>query len=202
MKLIKCLLISSAVFFILSVSSVSADSSLHINLTAELLVDDTEEAGRIFTAWAEEKNGYFLKYSNTGVVLRIPKFNSSDLDILMKNNGEIVYYSYNSENLDDQITTLKGQLFSREKLLSDFYSLLGKSDFKSTLSLEREMSSLLREIEGLKGRIKRYEHDKIYALIDIRFYSDQQYTESEISSFDWINSIDFHLLMNEEADFE
>lgn len=49
----------------------------------------------------------------------------------MKSTGEILYYSYNSENLDDEILFSKGQLNSREVLKKHLekkgYRLLSES---------------------------------------------------------------------------
>ncbi len=169
------------------------------HLNADLIVSDRTAAGLFFTAWGEDNGGYYLRSSDTGVVLRIPEFNNEDFNDLLTNHGEIAGYSYRSENLDREIKIAEGQLASREKLLSDYYSLMSSSDFRSTLSLEKEISAVLREIEQLKGRIKKLKHDRNYALVEIKFYSEELYSSSDISSFDWINNIDFHYLMEEEV---
>ena len=189
---------TAAVFFILTVSVSASDSRLAKHMSADLIVNDREQSGKMFIDWAESKGGYYLRYSDSGVILRIPDSNDEEINALLKKSGEILNYSFASENPQKEINVIKGRLSAREKLINDYYSLLKTSDFKSTLSLEKEISSVLREIEQLKGRLKKLEHDTRYAYMEINFISEDFYPENEVSSFGWINKIDFYDLMEEE----
>ena len=192
----------TSVLLIISVSAAASDISSVRRLNADLIVTDRKSAAEKFVEWAESNGGYYLRYSDSGVILRIADYNDEEINTLLRKSGEIISYTFNSENPEKEISIIKGRIDARDKLLSDYYSLLNNSDFKSTLALEKEISSVLREIEQLKGRLKKLEHDKKYAYAEINFFSEEISPGNEISSFDWINSVDFYLLMEEEAAVE
>ena len=189
--------LTAAMLLILSVTVSASDSSSIKHMSADLAVNNRETAARQFIDWAEDTGGYYLRYSDSGVILKIPDYNEEKINSLLKSSGEILNYSYESVNPEEEINIIKGRLTAREKLINDYYSLLNTSDFKSTLALEKEISAVLREIEQLKGRIKKLEHDKRFAYVQINFISEDFYPENDISSFDWINNIDFYSLMEE-----
>ena len=176
---------------------IKTDKKLFKHLTADLYTADRKTCGENLVEWAEDRGGYYLRFSDSAVVLRVPEYNDEDFDKLLRELGEITSYYFNSHNPDKEILTINGRLSAREKLLSEYYSLLNTADYRSTLSLEKEILSVLREIEQLKGRLKKLEHDRSYALLEINFYTEEYYNGTELSSFEWINSVDFHLLMKE-----
>ena len=178
---------------------IKTDKKLFKHLSADIYTADRKTSAENLVIWAENRGGYYLRYSDSSVVLRVPEYIDEEFDKVLREQGEITSYYFNSLNPDKEILTINGRLSARGKLLAEYYSLLNNADYSSTLSLEKEMLSLLREIEQLKGRLKKLEHDRNYALLEINFYTEELYNGTELSSFNWINSVDFHLLMEEEA---
>ncbi len=189
-------------FIILSPCQLFADSSLSVSVVAELMVDDSSEAGDKMIEWAQQRMGYFLQHSDNRVIIRVPDFNADDFLKILKNTGDIINYFYSTENQDDEIAILEGQLVAKEKLLAVYYNLMSGSDYRSTINLEKEIEALLGEIDRAKGRIEKLINNRDYAMLEINFQSDDYYRETDTSTFDWINSIDFIHFMNEQADYE
>ncbi len=191
-----------SIFLIISAGIYSVENNVFRHINADIIVTDKKAAADHFVNWAESRGGYYVRYSDSGVVIWIPDFSDEVISSLLSSQGDVINYSFNADSLEKEITDIKTRISVRKKLLSDYYSLFENTDFRSTLSLEREISSVLYEVEQLQGRLNKLSHDIRYTLLEINFYTDELNPGTDISSFDWINSIDFFLLMDEEVPVE
>jgi hypothetical protein len=166
---------------------------ISIQITAKLAVADVIKAGDFFCEYCEKAGGYYITKSDNGVSIRLPVAYNEKIESLLAENSILLEYSVNSVDIGSDYLTAVKQLNAREKLLLQYNNLAASADFSSTLSLERELMSVLREIESLKGRINKMENDYKFIKLDILFFSDNNKPPvKRISSFEWINSIDFY----------
>ena len=173
---------------------------LSFSVQAQLLVIDREAAAETLVEWVEGKQGYFIEKSLNSVVLKVPVEVFSQLrNIVRQNADEIVSYNVNTYDLRQELTSVQAALTSREENLKRVLGFLDTTDVTGTLALEREISSLMYEIESFKGRERVLRNRMSYAEAYISLSS--QGTSIPVkrpSSFYWINTIDLYSFLEEQ----
>ncbi len=166
---------------------------LSVTITAELVVSDPEKAGQEIIDFCESGGGYYIRRSDYGVSLRYPAAAKDKIEEKVKKSGILLSYNVASADIEGEYLVLEKQLGSRENLMGEYRKLIDSSDLSSTISLERELMSLLNEMERIRGRLKMMENEYRYLKLDISFSSeDNARPEKGDSSFGWINRIDFY----------
>ena len=176
-----------------------ADNFLYHHLQATLLVADPAESGDQISRWAESKGGYFLLKSESQVVIRFPFAEIKSLRELFADISErIIEISPEAVDLREQILGLQSGIRSRESILKKNLSFIDRADVTGTLAIEREVQELLQEIEKLKGTLRKLNTDRQLARGEIYLSFMEQSLPKDIpSSFDWVNTVDFYMLMQE-----
>jgi len=177
----------------------SADDYLHQQLNATLLVADPDMIAEIIAQWAEQAGGYFLVKSSTQVVIRFPSDKMDELRDFLKNTAEdVVTLTSKATDLRENFLEIQSGISSREEMLRNTLVFLDRADIKGTLAIEKEVITLLKEVEELKGKLRKIYVDRLYALATINLnYFKQSIPQDIPSSFDWINSIDFYKFIQE-----
>ncbi len=171
----------------------TTSEKLSVNIFAELSVTDTVKSGQILSDYCESVGGYYTKKSDYGVSLRLPVKMKSKVEDILKKNGTLIKYNINSADIGNEYLVIQKQLESRKNLLEDYNKLIASSNFTSTLTLEKELMTLVGEMENLKGRINKMDNEYKFLKIDIKFFSEEtRHPLSKHSSFDWINRINFY----------
>jgi len=166
---------------------------LSINIVAELSVADPSKAVQALADYCESAGGYYIKKSDHGISLRLPAGMSGNVEDILKANGILIRYNINTTDIGNEHLVLVKQLDSRKKLLSDYDKLIASSRFSSTLTLERELMTVVTEMENLKGRINKMDNEYKFLKLDIKFFSEEVRRNTPVrSSFDWINRINFY----------
>lgn len=170
------------------------ESFLHHEIRSTLLSGDREKMVDEIVAWTEARKGYFLRKASDTVVVRIPAESVNDFRHLLETAAEdVVEYVPEAYNLKEEYLSLQSGIKSREEILEKNMEYLGKTDLQGTLAVEQEITRLITEIEGLKGRLRRITTDIRYALGYIQLELQQQSLPEDIpSSFGWINRVDFY----------
>ncbi len=184
----------------LPVSLPGAENYLSHSINAVILVSDAELTANSLTTWIEKAGGYYIFKSRDHVALRIPYQEIGDLRLYLENIAEeVVKIELQAQDLRESILQTRSGLRSREEILTQNLQYIDKTDVKGTLAIEQEILRLVNEIEGLKGRLRKLETDKMFARGEI-FLSFQEQTlpEDIPSSFDWINSVDFYRFVEED----
>ncbi len=69
-------------------------------------------------------------------------------------------------------------------------------DVDGTLAIEQEVVQILAEIEGLKGRLRKLNVDRVFSRGEIYLsFMEETIPEDIPSSFGWINTVDFYRFM-------
>lgn len=198
MKLLLCILLLNIVPGSI-LPAEEADNFLYHHLRATLLVADPAESGELISRWAESKGGYFLLKSENQVVIRFPLNEIKGLRELFADISErIIEITPGDVDLREQILGLQSGIRSRESILKKNLSFIDRADVAGTLAIEREVHTLLEEIESLKGTLRKLNTDRRLARGEIYLSFREQPLPQDIpSSFDWINTVDFYKLMQE-----
>lgn len=173
---------------------------LSFSVQAQLLVIDREAAAEALVEWVERQRGYFIEKSLQSVVLKVPVEDFHKLRTIVQDEAdEVVTYDVNAYDLRQELNSVEAALASREENLRRVLVFLDNTDVAGTLALEREISSLMREIESLKGRERVLRNRMAYAEAYIQLTSmGTDIPSKRPSSFPWINTIDLYSFLEEQ----
>ena len=186
-------------FFTINRFAFTVDDYLHLKLDATILVAEPDAVAEKFAQWAEQAGGYFLVKSSTSVIIRFPADKMESLREFIKTVAEeIVTLTSKATDLRESFLEIQSGISSREEMLRNTLNFLDRADIKGTLAIEKEVISLLKEIEDLKGKLRKIYVDRRFALATINLNFFQQNIPGDIaSSFEWINGIDFYKFIQE-----
>ena len=191
-------LIYAAILFVAFPFVLDAENFLHHRLNATILVADADATADLIASWAEEKNGYYLLKSTEIVVIRFPYEHISELRAFLEETAEeVVEMSPQAVDLREELLGLQSGIKSREEILQRNLSYVDDADVDGTLAIEQEVIQILTEIESLKGRLRKLNVDRAYALSEVSLsFMEESIPEDIPSSFGWINTVDFYRFMS------
>jgi hypothetical protein len=185
---------------LLSAATVVAQNGMRaVSVDAHLLVFDREAAAIELTDWVESVDGYFTLRSSDRVEMRVPMERVSELRVVLYERADmVVEYNPQTQDLRQEIATLRAGIQSREEALERIMGYIDAADAASTLALERELTSLLTELESLQGRLYARLNDTRFAWVGIVLATRQKSIPQQIpSSFDWINRVGLYSFLKE-----
>jgi len=179
--------------------TVEGENYLYQNIEATVLVVDPDQAADSLELWVEQTGGYTLLKSSDQVILRLPFGSIPKLRTKLDDLSEdILEISPQSQDLREQILEAQAKINSREEVLRQSLALLDQADVQGTLAIEKEILTLIDEIEQLKGALQKLNIDRTFSRAEISLrYLEQTLPENIPSSFDWINSVDFYSFINQ-----
>ena len=172
--------------------------TLHMSVDAGVLVFDRVAASDALADWAETQGGYFTWKSEESVRIRVPDEAAARFREVLEEIGEaVIRYDQSTWDMREELLLSRSALEAREEVLAKNIAYLSSSDVEGTLELEKEIRRLMSEIDGYRGYLRRLEHDRVMATIQVAL-SFQQSTVpgSRPSNFPWINDVDFFSFMN------
>ncbi len=173
--------------------------TLAISVTFQLIASDSEMTSRSIADWADAVGGYFTFRSEQQVLIRIPPGRVPELRKYIEDLGDTVV-SYNPSALDyrEEMARNNAAINSRTEALDRILIYLDEADIAATLSFERELRSLLQEIEYYTGRSRRIRNEVAFASATINLSSRQRtIPEQRPSTFEWINTVDLYRFLRE-----
>jgi len=175
------------------------ENYLYQNIEATVLVVDPDKAAESLELWVEQTGGYTLLKSSDRVILRLPFERIPQLRATLRELSEdILEISPQSQDLREQILEAQAKINSREEVLRQSLALLDQADVQGTLAIEKEILTLIDEIEQLKGTLQKLNIDRTFSRAEISLrYLEQTLPEKIPSSFDWINSVDFYSFIDQ-----
>lgn len=171
--------------------------SLHLDVDASIMVFDRVVASKALADWAEDKGGYFTWKSEESIRLRVPDEAVAGFRSMLEESCEaVIRFDQSTWDMRENLLNARSALEAREEVLAKNLEYLDTSDVEGTLELEKEIRRLMSEIDGYRGYIRKLEHDRSMATIQVSL-SFQQSTVpiNRPSNFPWINSVDFFQFM-------
>jgi hypothetical protein len=184
--------------------SVQGENYLYQNIQATVLVADPDKTADALELWVEQSGGYALLKSSDRVILRLPFEAIPQLrSQLQELSDDILDLSPQSLDLREQILETVAKINSRQEVLKQSLALLNQADVKGTLAIEKEVLTLIGEIEQLKGTLQKLNLDRLFSRAEIQLrYLEQTLPENIPSSFEWINSVDFYSFLHQGLSME
>ncbi|HSI05282.1 MAG TPA: DUF4349 domain-containing protein [Myxococcota bacterium] len=161
----------------------------HAVLTIKVL--DRTKASDAIAAKADELGGYFTARSDEAVDLRVPQAKLAELDAFAISQGMLVNRQMTTQDLATQVENNRAIIAAREQLLQRYVDALAKASSDGVVSIEREATRLVQEIEAMKGALKLAEHQLAFAQLTVSFQIRDRATPARDghSSFKWINTV-------------
>ena len=170
------------------------ENYLYQYIQATVLVADPDQAADDLELWVEQTGGYTLLKSSDRVILRLPFESIPQLRTKLNDLSEdILEISPQSQDLREQILEAQAKISSRDEVLMQSLALLDQADVKGTMAIEKEILTLIDEIEQLKATLQKLNMNRTFSRAEISLrYLEQTLPENIPSSFGWINRLDFY----------
>jgi hypothetical protein len=165
------------------------------NVESRLIING--ETREELIRWTEQIGGYAVLDSRNAVELRIPVEQLEELpSALEAYSNRVLSYDLFSREIGAEIRQARAAIASREETLARNLEFLDDADVTGTLALEREIASLISEIEGYKGRLRVLENQRRFASLSLLLTAPAPRAPgSGESSFPWLERIDFYGFM-------
>ncbi len=156
-----------------------------------LKVADPVKARRDILAKVKSLTGRASLITDGRLSLRVPPPQLNRLLDDLATRGIVLDKRLTRRDITEQVARLRGRLRSKAEILGQLRGFLDDSGVSATLRIERTMTSLVTEIERLKGQLGVAVDRARYAQVDVRF---QFRTPARLryvrSPFAWIDTVD------------
>ena len=158
-----------------------------------LEVQSVSDAEDKITAWAKSLGGYVTNantwQNGAGFTVRIPSERFDEAMAQVGNFGRITNRSVSSEDVSDNYYDMKSRLETKYILRDKLSSYLNQAkDIKDLLEIERQLNSVIEDIESTERRFKRLSGQIDYSTIYINMSFERGKDESGIILPDVKNS--------------
>jgi hypothetical protein len=163
-----------------------------------LKVVNPEDARELLKQKAQEAGGFPVLITDGSIELKVPPDKLSELIAFAAENGVVVEKSLERQDLTQEIAQLEGQLKSKHGILARLRGFFDDSNVQATLRIEQTMTSLVTEMESVKGRLRVLEERSRWAFMDISFEFKQRDRIIYINSpFEWLNTVNLDRFLEE-----
>jgi len=156
-----------------------------------LQVDDRAEALDAAVALAESHGGWFAELGTDRVSLRVPTEAARAVVESLRDTGDLVHRTFDSSDLSAKAVDLESRLRARRDVLARYEAVLDTASPKAIVSVERQITSVVAEIEGIEGQLRVLRDQSDHARIDVslRFRERRAPNRDGSSSFAWLNTM-------------
>ena len=184
-------MISAALFVLLATVEPAPVQRIAVRDALTIKVGDRDKAAEAVIAAAEAVGGYFTMRSDTYLQLRIPSKRQADVLAKVAELGLVVQRSHSADDLTASLEEQRTLLASRRDVLQRYFAVLQTARPQAVATVEREMTSLIAEIEELEGSLRMAMHQLQYAALEVSFqFRDRQAPARDgSSSFPWLNTM-------------
>ncbi len=164
-----------------------------------LKVNDREKTADAIVGLVDEVGGYFSNRTDSSLTLKVPADSAQKVLAFIEQSGIIVERNYNARDIGYPLEEMRARLSSREEVLKRYFSVISTATVNAVVTVEREMTSLVQEIESLKGRLRLLEHQLAFSEIrvDFQFRDRRPPLKTGNSNFQWLNTVNLADLIQE-----
>ena len=170
--------------------------SVHAQMVLKVINPD--EARGTIKKVAQEMGGYATHLNDNAITLKIAQGKLADAINEFSKQGIVVTKTIKRKDLTLEIAQLEGKLMSQLEILKKLRGFFDDSDFAATLDIERSMSSLVNEIESVKGRLRYLKEQSKWAVIEVNFrFRERERVMYVASPFEWLNGANLDAFLEE-----
>jgi hypothetical protein len=159
--------------------------------TIVLKVIDRNQVSDAVVGKADELGGYFTTRNDQEVDLRVPQAELAELETFVATQGVVVTRQIATQDLGGQIESNRAIIATREGLLQRYLDAVSRSSHDGVVTIEREATRLVQEIESMKGALRLAEHQLAYGRLKVSFQMRDRTPPARngTSSFKWVNGV-------------
>jgi hypothetical protein len=163
-------------------------------------VSQRDEASAAVIAKARAAGGWFSEFAADHVTLRVPAAEVEPLMDFAAAQGVLAERQISRADNSAELSQARARLGTRKEMLEQYMAVLAGASAKAVVQVEREITRLVAEIEGLEGHIRFLEDRVAYGTVTVWFqFRDRAAPVSDgSSSFAWLNTLNLQDLV---ADF-
>ncbi|MFH1463714.1 MAG: DUF4349 domain-containing protein [Pseudomonadota bacterium] len=183
---------------VLPPAAVASEEVVSASITVK--VSQRDEASAAVIAKARAAGGWFSELAGDHVSLRVPAAEVEPLMDFAAAQGVLAERQISRADNSAELSQARARLGTRREMLEQYMAVLSGASAKAVVSVEREVTRLVAEIEGLEGRIRFLEDRVAYGTVTVWFqFRDRSAPVSDgSSSFAWLNTLNLQDLV---ADF-
>ena len=174
-------------------SSVTEEVPAWTAITSELVlqVDDRAATLDAAVARARARSGWFAELGTEHVALRVPVAEAPGLVEELREMGSLVERRFDSQNLSPEAVDLESRIKARREILARYEAVLADASPKAVVSVERQITGVVAELEQLEGRLRVLADRAQYARIVVRLqFRERRAPEADgSSSFAWLETL-------------
>ena len=145
-----------------------------------------------------ELGGFPILVEDSSLVLKVPPEKLSEMIAFIAEQGLVLEKTLERADLTQEIARLQGQLKSKREMLSRLRGFFDDSNTEATLRIEQTMTSIVAEIEQIKGQLRVAEERAQWAVVDIAFRFHERDRIVYVSSpFEWLNTVSLTRFLEE-----
>ncbi len=177
---------------VVPVGEAAPEAAPTLRVTAGLVLRVVDrEAAIQATVAAAQFGGWFSSLTPDAVTVRIPTGQVDPFLAGAASLGRVEGRSYDRADLGGQIVDLESRLAARRDVLARYMAVLADASPKAVVQVEREITRVVSEIEGIEGQLKVLRDRAAFAEVTLSFrYRDRRAPRRDgSSSFAWLNSM-------------
>jgi hypothetical protein len=181
--------------------ALGAGPELAVHTSLVLKVADRVKIADQLVAEGERRGGYFTERSDETVTLKVPAARFKELVSVAEMLGVVVQRNHHAEDVALQLAELRARLRSRQEVLERYFAVIKTANVGQVVSVEREMTRLVQEIEQVKGELRVLEHQVELSTLNVQFqFQDRRPPAADgSSSFAWLNTVNLVSLLEDFA---
>lgn len=164
-----------------------------VAVTSQLVlkVPNERDAADAIVDRAELAGGYLFALDESSVRVKVPTARLDGLQTDIETLGTVIGRNYRATDVGERIDRLTTRLASRRKVLGQYFLVLAEAGPQAVVSVERQITQLVREVESLEGQLRSLKRQMAFAELRIDFRAVERRPPAPIaeSPFDWINSL-------------
>lgn len=151
------------------------------NITLE--IENLSESISKVEEWVSNYDGYISASSNSEknawFNIKIPSTKFDDAINSVCSLGKVLNHLENTEDVSEQYYDLESRLQNKKTMKSKLENYLKNAkDIKDLLEIERELNSVISEIDSMEGRLKRLSNQVEYSTITINLQLPSNHSEN------------------------
>lgn len=172
-------------------SAKSAQPTLAVQGTLALSVPEAQECADALVAKAQKLGGYLTQLTNQAVTVKVPAAKMDQLVSFAEGLGQVLQRSRQAADLSLHLREQRTRLGSKQGMLVQYIKVLRGARLAAVVTVERQITQLIREIETLKGSIRLLEHRLQTASLQVHFriQTPSVPTADGSSPFEWLNTV-------------
>jgi len=156
------------------------------------------QARAALLAEAAQAGGFPTLVSDPQVRLKVPPQKLADVLAKVGADGIVLDKTIERVDLTEEIAQLEAHARSKLDILERLRRFFDDSNVQATLEIERNMTSLVAELESVKGRLRVARERAQWAVVEVSFQFQERDRITYVRSpFAWLNGVDLDRFLQE-----